>query len=66
MEKKKYYHHNWLMRDGSEFVNYPSFFEAHKNVVTQEIWGMNYDQLHALSKSQIREQVAVRYCKERL
>lgn len=60
----EYYHHNWMMREGSEFTDYPKYFEDNKDVVTQKIWGRNYDELHPLSKAQIQQQVAIRYNKE--
>jgi len=60
----KYFHHNWLMRKGSEYTDYPKYFEDNKNVVTQELWGLDYDALHPISKSQINERVAMRYNRE--
>lgn len=61
---EKYFHHNWLMRSGSEFTDYPKFFEDHIDTVTQEICGLKYNELHPLSQSRMREQVALRYNKE--
>ena len=60
----KYFHHNWLMRKGSEYTDYPQFFEDFKDAETQRIWGLNYNDLHPISKSQINEQVAMRYNRE--
>lgn len=59
-----YYHHNWLMRSGSEFTDYPKYFEDNIDIVTRELCGMKYNELHPLSQSQMREQVAMRYNKE--
>jgi len=53
-----------MMRSGSEFTDYPEYFEDNKNVVTQELWGLDYDALHPISKSQINERVAMRYNRE--
>ena len=60
-----YFSHAWLNRENSEYTDYPQYFENHKDVVTDEVWGMSYDSLHPLSQSQVSEWVAMRYCNDK-
>ena len=52
------------MRKGSEYTDYPKYFEDNIDIVTQEVCGLKYEDLHPLSKSRMREQVAMRYNRE--